>query len=227
MHSIQAVAFDIDGTMYSNPLLYFRSAGFGIRNAKEIKAFMRVRKYVRTHTYYIPIIEYQAQEFAKCLHISPEQSRAIIDTVVYKQWNDRICNMKIYKTIPLLLNRLRNAGIKTAVLSDFPTQKKLTRWSINTLFDVIINSEDCGKLKPAQEPFNAIANALDISAKNILYVGNSLHNDIIAAHNHGFLTAFYIDPLYRILQPSLARAAKNYATVYFSSYKRLQRWLKV
>ena len=81
---IKAVAFDVDGTLYSTPRLYARVAGFGIRNLRLLAAFSEVRHAIhakaadpaarRHHQHRVRVLEFRAGRVGSCTHALAERA---------------------------------------------------------------------------------------------------------------------------------------------------------
>ena len=82
--SIEAVAFDIDGTLYANWRLYIRVFPYFLRHLPFFLQYNKVRKVLHKTAPLPDFYEYQARLLAKNMHISVEEARAKIDTIVYK-----------------------------------------------------------------------------------------------------------------------------------------------
>ena len=52
-------------------------------------------------------------------------------------------------------------------------------------FDFIVTSEDCQSYKPRPETFEKALLLLNLTAKDVLHVGDSLQSDVMGAHNMG------------------------------------------
>lgn len=224
MGTIRAVAFDVDGTLYSEPLLYLRSIGFALRNRDTIRHFRTLRASLHD-PHASPLTgdlrRWQVAAFAEAAQISAREAEQRIDGVIYDQWIERASRMPLLTGVGELLHMLKDNGIPLAILSDFPPQRKLSRWRIDDLFSVALNSEECNCLKPHRRPFELVAERLSLSPQSILYVGNNPRYDIAPADRLGFSTAYYRDPRQRHHHSAPLPAD----TFVFTRYKMLHRYL--
>jgi len=228
----KAVAFDVDGTLYSEPRLFLRSLLFGVRNRATISCFRAIRSELH-HRSYRPkggIREWQAEQFARRMRISIAEAEDETSRVIYTEWRERICTMPLLPHLTETLNLLSTHDIPLAVLSDFPPLIKLQRWNIAHYFNVIINSECANALKPHAPPFRLLSDRLQLQPQDILYIGNNINYDIIAAQEYGYMSAYYHDPLrarFGKKRPSPpARDAHAGCEIVFSHYRHLCSYLQ-
>ena len=117
-----------------------------------------------------------------------------------------------------VFSALREAGFKLGILSDFPPAQKGSVWGLAPMCHAVLSSEETGALKPAAQPFRALAGALQVPPAEILYVGNSLRSDILGAKAAGMKTALILHPA-AVLQ----RKKKQACDIYFYSYRQFLR----
>jgi putative hydrolase of the HAD superfamily len=188
--NIKAVAFDLDGTLYPNYRLYVRLAPFILKDWRLLWAFGRARGIIRREAaarsdYY----GYQAALAAKILGAQPESIKEKIDRLIYRGWEPFFKRIKLFPHVTETLDALRAAGFKTALLSDFPPETKLEYLGIAAGWDAVLCSERSGALKPFDQPFRELADALDTPPAGILYVGNSYRYDVLGARRAGMYSA--------------------------------------
>ncbi len=89
-------------------------------------------------------------------------------------------------TIPVL-DRLSAEGFTLGVISNWPESLELTleRAGLHRFFSVIVGSGRVGYAKPRPEIFQLTAKALDLAPERLLYVGDSVEHDLIAARQAG------------------------------------------
>lgn len=213
---IEAVAFDIDGTLYSDWRLFMRIAPYFLKNFSFFLMFKKVR-YILHRTAPLPdFFEYQARLLASYMNVSVEQAHKLIREKIYDGLSPFFKSIKPFKHIKETLSSFKQAGLKLAVLSDFPPEQKGDLWGCLPLFDCVLGSEKCGALKPSAYPFGMLQQCLNIKAERILYVGNNIRSDIRGAKSAGMKTA-YLMPLWRwILHKKPAEA-----DISFKNYRQL------
>ncbi len=186
--NIQAVVFDVDGTLYSNAAMYRRSMWFGLRNLRFILGMSKIRKQIREMDYIEDFFTVQADLLANRLGMSREKARTYISERVCS-WEDELKGIPLMPGLHDFLDHLTAAGIRTGLLSDFPVQRKLKIIGMDRDWDCILSSEDVGYLKPRIESFTEVCKRLNLPPDHILYVGNSYSYDVIGAKNTGMLAA--------------------------------------
>lgn len=213
---IRAVAFDIDGTLYSNASMYRATALFALRHLRLFSAFGRARKTVRRENAAGDLENRTVELTAQALGWDHDRTRERIRSVIYRQWEARLHTVEPYADAREVILWLRDMGIKTAAMSDFPTNRKLEILGLDHLWDVSFSSEETGYLKPQRAPFDRLARDLELPAANILYVGNSYTYDVLGAKAAGMQTA------HRTRHPVTA----GEADVSFATYAELREWLR-
>ena len=214
--NIEAVAFDIDGTMYPDWQLYIRIAPYFFKNLYFFHHFRKARTVLHKTAPLPDFFEYQARLTADFMKISLEKARFLIQEKIYKGLIAFFPRVKPFQDLDTTLAAFKNAGLKLGILSDFPPEQKGDLWGLKSLFDCILGSERCGALKPSSYPFGILERELGVPADRILYVGNSIRSDIQGAHKAGMKTA-YITPLWR----EIANKKPREADICFKNYRQL------
>lgn len=189
---IKAVAFDIDGTLYSDFALYIRVIPYVVKNLSFFLAFSRVRKILHHTAPLSDFYEYQARLLAEELKISNTAAKEKINKIVYKGLAPYFTKIKPVRHVKETLIALKEAGYKIGILSDFPPEQKGNLWGMFSYCDVILGSEACGALKPSLYPFGLLAKDLDVLPEEILYVGNSIRCDVMGANNAKMKSAYFM-----------------------------------
>ena len=140
------------------------------------------------------ISEYEVQVFAQELGCDTEQARKIRDERIYSGWERVFRSVKPFPGVRESLEQLKDAGLKLAALSDFPVGNKLRYFGLEDLFDSIIGFPESGGLKPAPEPFLAMARDLSADPADILYVGNKIKYDVHGSEEAGMRGALIGPP---------------------------------
>ena len=79
------------------------------------------------------------------------------------------------------LDALRAAGYGLAILANQPRQRTAELTSLAVRVDVIAMSEELGVHKPAPEFFTRALELMGADARDIVYVGDRLDNDVLPA----------------------------------------------
>lgn len=178
--------------MYSSTLFNLRMIPFGLRNARLMATFARVRRELHARSRSPERRRAaaragsafrlgQAELFAAHLGIAREEAERRLDAVVYSELESSFSKVRLFAGLVPALESLKAAGLRLAALSDFPAARKLELLGLAGYFELALSSEDSGLLKPAPEPFQDLASALGLDVSEILYVGNSLACDLQGA----------------------------------------------
>lgn len=219
---IDAVAFDIDGTLYSNWSFYRHLFPFIIQNSRFLIKFGHVRKAIRRWQNAHPgeahenFLDWQALLLSEYLECDAKDARLALDEKIYVGWKPLFAKIAPFPYVREAFLAIKESGLKIALLSDFLPSQKGDLWGLAPLCDVILGSEETGALKPSPVPFSALSEALAIPFSRIVYVGNSMASDIRGAAAVGMKTAHIVHPLMLPFSQRL-RAAD----ISFSDYRQL------
>ena len=224
---IEAVGFDIDGTLYPETVMYLCSIPAFCRAPFLMARYGRMRREIRDlEPAASPGLfrEQQAHMVLEAMHreVTPERTRELlerIDTRIYRTWEHSFSPIRPFAGVLDLFKALSAASIRVGLLSDLPLGIKPAALGVEPYCDVLFSAEDTGQLKPHSRPFERLARefGVDDPAK-VLYVGNSYSKDIIGAKRAGMRTALYIHPVHR------RQLGGSYpdADLVFSSYPALK-----
>lgn len=221
---IDAIAFDIDGTLYRNWSFYRRLGPFLLKNARFLASFGKVRSDIRDWQEEHPgeahadFFAWQAALMAPYLRLSADEAARVIDEKIYSGWKPLFERVRPYAHAREAFLAFKDAGLKVGILSDFLPSQKGSVWGLAPLCDVVLGSEETGALKPSPVPFLALASAFGVPPERILYVGNSVRSDVAGASACGMKTACVVHPV----SLALGRTARG-ADISFSSYRHLPR----
>ena len=176
---IEAVAFDIDGTLYPSWRLYLLMPLYVIKHFKFYLHYNKIRKILHRTAPLSDFYEFQARLFAEETKLSVDESKKIINEVCYEGIKIFFKKIKPYSHAVECIKAMKSAGLKIGILSDFPPSQKGDIWGIKQLCDVCIGSEESGALKPSVYPFGILSRKLDVPPEQILYVGNSKKYDVL------------------------------------------------
>ena len=217
-NEIEAVAFDIDGTLYANWRLYILMVPYFIKNLSFFIQYNKVRKILHRTAPLADFYEYQARLLAQNLGISSEDAKEKIQKIVYDGLKPFFKKVKPFNYLIETFQAFKNAGLKIGILSDFPPEQKGNIWNLAPLCDVILGSEQVGALKPSKYPFVLLAKELNVSPEKILYVGNSISADINGAKNCGMKSAYIMCWWRKIFNNKPVNA-----DISFKNYRQLQK----
>ncbi len=220
MQPILAVAFDIDGTLYSSKVLDILVIPHFFRHFRFFLKYNRVRKVLHRTAVLPDFFEYQARLLAENMHCSVEEAHQKIKAHVYDGLIPLFKLVKPYPHVYETFVLFKEKGLKLGILSDFPPEQKGDIWGTAPLCDVVMGSEKTGALKPSVYTFGTLSAELHIPPENILYVGNSKRSDIQGAKAAGMQTAWKM-PLWR----ALLHIPYGEADLSFWNYRTLQRYV--
>ena len=214
--NIEAVAFDIDGTMYSDRHLFIHIAPYFFKNIRFFYNFGKTRARLHGAEPVEDFFEHQARLAADFMKMPPEKARMLIQEKIYDGLKGFFPKIRPFKDLNTALTAFKDAGLKLGLLSDFPPEQKGDLWGVRHLFDYALGSESCGVLKPHPRPFEILEQGLGVPAERILYIGNSIRSDVKGAHAAGMKTA-YLTPLWR----RILHKKPHEADICFKNYRQL------
>ncbi len=207
---IKGIGFDIDGTLYNNMFMYICTIPSFIKHPRLVYHYSRARSRIREIRPVNNFRRTQAELVAESMGHSEVVVRAMIENKLYEDWENLFRIIRPFPGLKTGLVKLREAGLKLGVLSDFPVQNKLKFLGLED-WDCSFTSESTGYLKPHPEPFLELAKRLKLKPEEILYVGNSYEKDVLGAAAVGMKTAHI----------SARKKPGSRADFTFSQYKEL------
>ncbi|MFH2020164.1 MAG: TIGR02253 family HAD-type hydrolase [archaeon] len=99
--------------------------------------------------------------------------------------------MKPYPKVKWTLIKLKEKGIKLAILTDAPRMRawmRLAETELSDFFDVVVTFDDTKVLKPHRKPFLMMLQKLKMKPSEVLMVGDSLDKDVFGGNRLGIKT---------------------------------------
>ena len=197
---IKAAAFDLGGTLVNYPL-YWRSLYRPALEAAAGSCDIALTDKMFTSAYDI-LMKYNTRENPRDYEVTSD----VIFTEILAAWSLN-ADMERLKTgffsffnadaVPFTeageaLRSLKQAGIKTAVLTDaaYGMDNKFTLQGIATISDLIdffVSSIDAGYRKPHPAGYLMLLEHFEVSPDEMLYIGDE-EKDIIGANNLGVIS---------------------------------------
>ena len=177
------------------------------------------RDTLRSATHDGRFYDLQARIMADILKDDPEKIYTKTEQLIYRGWEPIFKKVRLFPQVHETLQALKSDGLKLGLLSDFPPHKKLEYLGLSVYWDVVLCSEETGRLKPDPIPFMALSEALQVPPERILYVGNSVEYDIRGAKKAGFKAALVQNPLFFFHQKVPE------ADFIFKDYRQLRRYV--
>ena len=221
---IEAVAFDIDGTLYPEWEFYILVFPFVLTHFPLMNAFRKVRNDIRRYQEQHPdekqedFFDFQAELLSTYLKKDKDKLKLELEASIYDGWKSLFSKIKPHKHVLEVIKELKNKNFKIALLSDFKTEQKGSVWGILPYCDIALSSETVGALKPSPFPFIILSEKLNVSTEKILYVGNSIKYDVKGAKSVGMKTAL-------IHNKWLSKSKSNDVDIFFSDYRQLLKAL--
>ncbi len=204
--NFKAAIFDMDGTILDtiNDLAdsvnhSLNTYGFPARSLEEIRTFI-------------------GNGLAQLIHLSvPAGTAESVEKKVFEEHKRYYAlhaadKTKPYEGIAELLKRLKEHGIKTAVVSNKndPNVKALADRYFTGLFDACIGVRDGVPRKPAPDLVNIALNELNAAKSDTVYIGDS-EVDVATAKNSG-LSMITVLWGYRTREELLEKGAENFVS---------------
>lgn len=111
---------------------------------------------------------------------------------LYEAYYDHVYeNMTLYPGVLEFFSWLKETGRKIVAVSDGNTHvriKKLYRLGIGKYIDYLVSSEEVGVEKPSNQPFLVALNKVQLSAQDVIFIGNKAESDIRGANRLGIIS---------------------------------------
>lgn len=203
--NIEAVAFDIDGTLYPSWALFWQNGFYFIKNSPFYLRFGLTRKILRRSAPVADFFEYQARLVKNEKETVQEIKTRLWDTC-YAGIEESFKKIRPFPGMFEAIKDMKAAGLKIAILSDFPPSQKGDIWGVRDLCDVCLGAEEIGALKPSIYPFKYLAQKLGVAPEKVLYVGNSRKYDVGGANQSGMKSAYILTGVRKLFNLKLREA---------------------
>ena len=214
---IKAVAFDIDGTLYAPWRLNIRALCRYVSHGIFFLHYGIVRSKMHGQDAVPDFLGLQAERMAHRLKVTPEEARKRLDDIVYDGMKKYFKKIKCFRDVPETFKKFKEAGLKIALLSDFPPEQKGDVWGVKPYCDVVLGTEQLGALKPSPYSFIKMAEQLNVEPAQVLYVGNSRSKDVVGSKRAGMKSAYLLSGFRKLFNLPIKEA-----DISFSNYRQLQ-----
>jgi putative hydrolase of the HAD superfamily len=187
-HTLEGIAFDLDGTLYPNYRLNVLLIPFVLKEWRLLWAFGKARNMIRdAQEKEIPALkppvsaaaasgestppdfyDAQARLTAEILKADPRAIKERIEHLIYRGWEPFFKRVRLFPRVEESLRAFRDGGLKLGLLSDFPPERKLEYLGLAGLWDAVGCSECTGWIKPDPRPFWRLAGDMKIPPERIL-----------------------------------------------------------
>ena len=183
---IKAIVFDLDGTLYSRTILGLK---FLLRypfHCHRLMRFLRVRETLRTHQN-INVKDEQYRVLSQIEKKGCEDTKSYYEELVYNKLFS--LTPKAKEKVKSTIKKLKYRGYTLGILTEFPYEVKLKKLGLDeSHFEIMINLEDYGILKPRKECFSVLTQKSNLGPDEILYIGDRLDTDVMGAKSCGINT---------------------------------------
>ena len=192
---IKAVLFDLDNTLID--FMKMKRAAVEAAIDAMLAAGVKLNKEQATRIIYELYdhygIEHQQifEEFLIRTQYKVDYKILSAGIVAYRK--ARVVNTEPYPGVMPTLLKLKQKGLKLAIVSDAPILQawtRLTEMKIQDFFDAVVTFDDTGERKPSKRPFEKALEQLNVKAEEVLHVGDWPERDIAGAKALGMKTAF-------------------------------------
>ena len=180
MKKYRAVIFDMDGTILNTITDLLNATNYAL------KAFGLPERTLEEEYYFVGNGLHKTVERAVPEGTDPELLEQVFETMIsyYKQHSED--ETKPYEGITEVIRELKNAGIKTAVVSNKANEavQHLVERFFDGCFDVSMGETNGFALKPEKDMVVEILKRLGVENGDAVYVGDS-NVDLQTANNSG------------------------------------------
>lgn len=188
IREIKAVIFDMDNTLFdfvdakmkacekvssslgtddgSELFKYFLRDGVGFEDLECIADYLRDKRI------------YEESTYKRCCDIYEKA---------------KLRNIETYDGVEETLRFLKEKGYKLGLVTNADRKNldaRLKKTNLICFFDITVSSEETGEVKPNLSPLILALKNLELEAKEVLKVGDSLKRDISPANELGMVTAY-------------------------------------
>lgn len=188
---VQAVVFDVDGTLYDQRKLRLRivtemmvqaaRGSFSFADFKTIMLYRRCRE--RWAESQQPVLATTQYELAASMIGRPaSEIRRLVEEWIERRPlpHLRACR---FASVDAVFERLRARGIRIGVFSDYPIKDKLVALALRADAVAYALEPEISYLKPNTAVLKTVISRLTIAPKNCLVIGDREDKDGVCAHN--------------------------------------------
>ncbi len=178
--------FDLDGTLYDQPrlrmimakrlLAYYICHPFSARDLILLSHFRKVKDHWKDSSSEEDIIRKTAED----KNTTADRVGRIVKKWIYDDPLSALAKTRDDKLIGWI-TKLRGAGRKVVVWSDYPTSDKLKALGVTADAEYSPEDKRISALKPSPEGLNIIMKDMDIACEDVLMIGDRQEKDGEAA----------------------------------------------
>ena len=198
---IQAVLFDLDGTLYDRDLLVQTLI------EEQFDVFRKELGNVDRPSFIRRIVDLDAHGFGDKMEVyrlvEKEWllSRELSDRLHSDFWSRYVRHCKVSEDTRITLEELRRHGRKLSVITNGKTnwqQQKLDSLGITPLFDTVLISEEEGLRKPDRAIFERALERLSVHAGDAMFVGDNPEADVAGSRTAGLVPVWKFVPYWKM-----------------------------
>jgi HAD superfamily hydrolase (TIGR01549 family) len=190
--SVRAWLVDLDGTLYSplpvKLLLGLELVLFGRHSMRGVQAFRAEHERLRVAgSAHENLFFAQLDAAALRAGIDRDELRAVVEDFMFER-PGRYLGWFRRRGLLREIERFRTDGGRTAIVSDYPAEKKLAALGVRRLFDCVVavgEAESPQRLKPAPDGYLRAAELLAVEPSECLVLGDRVDADGEAARAAG------------------------------------------
>ncbi len=125
--------------------------------------------------------------------ISFNEQYKYIAAAVMAYHQEKIDSIKLYDDVKPTLKKIKDMGIKSAIISDgipIKQYEKILRLEIDKLVDLIVITDEIGIRKPNPKLFEYFLEKFGVKGNETIYVGDNIEKDIIPANLNNIYTIY-------------------------------------
>lgn len=190
---LELVIFDVDGTLYNQTvlrkimmrklLIYYLFKPWKYRELLIIYHFRKERD-KRAGFSGKDLNNEQYNWCAKRLNVEIDLVRRVIDKWIFTIPNDYL-KLCMYPGVHEFFTELKNAGIQTAIYSDYESKTKLIKMNLETDLQVCSTDSGIDAFKPLPNGLFMILSNMNVPSENCLFIGDRFELDGLCAKNAG------------------------------------------
>ncbi|MGH7837446.1 MAG: HAD family hydrolase, partial [Candidatus Binataceae bacterium] len=194
---LEAICLDLDGTLYIHQSLRFAMASRlflryvtqplrGYETVRILSAYRRAQEMLRDTSPDSAIADAQLQMTCRLSGVPLEKVADCVATW-FEQEPLALLRRFVRPGLKDFLSNAKRRGVKLAVLSDYPADKKLTAIGVREYFDLVVCAQDAGVqcFKPNPAGLRLVLQRLGVDKANAVYVGDRLAVDAETARRAG------------------------------------------